>query len=73
MDVIRALVVQAEARLTAGGVLLIEIDARRAAEALACAAEPQWQDVQIVADAFGRDRFVVARRTAATARPFGRS
>ncbi len=73
MDVIRALVMQAEARLTAGGVLLMEIDARRAAEALACAAEPQWRDLQIVADLSGRDRFVVARRTAATARPFGRT
>lgn len=73
MEVIRALVTQAESRLTAGGVLLMEIDARRAAEALACAAEPQWRDRQIVSDAFGRDRFVVARRTAATARPFGRS
>lgn len=71
MDVIRALVVQAEARLTAGGVLLMEIDARRANEALACAAEPQWRDLHIVADAFGRDRFVIARRTAATARPLG--
>ncbi len=73
MAVIRALVLQAETRLTAGGVLLMEIDARRAAEALSCAAEPQWRDRQIVADAFGRDRFVVARRTAATARPVARS
>ena len=68
MAVIRELVAQAEHRLTAGGMLLLEIDARRAGEARACTAEPQWRDVQIVADAFGRDRFVVARRTAATPR-----
>ncbi len=68
MAVIRELVGQAEHRLTAGGMLLMEIDARRAGEAQACTAEPQWRDVQIVPDAFGRDRFVVARRTAATPR-----
>ena len=68
MQVIRALVSQAEARLTAGGMLLMEIDARRAAEARALASEPHWRDVRVVPDAFGRDRFVVARRTAAVAR-----
>ena len=69
MVVIRELVAQAEHRLRAGGVLVMEIDARRAAEALACAAEPQWRDLAIVQDGFGRERFVAARRTAATARP----
>ena len=68
MDVIRALVRQCEARLSAGGVLVMEIDARRAVEAAACLAEPLWGDRRIVADAFGRDRFVVARRTAETRR-----
>jgi release factor glutamine methyltransferase len=68
LSVIRELVAQAEARLTAGGMLLMEIDARRGAETLALAAAPQWRDGQLVADAFGRDRFVVARRTAAMAR-----
>lgn len=68
MAVIRELVAQAESRLTAGGTLLMEIDARRGAETLALVAEPQWRDCQLVPDAFGRDRFVVARRTAATAR-----
>lgn len=65
--VIRALVAQAEQHLAVGGVLLLEIDARRSAEALACLAAPAWRDGRIVADAFGRDRFVVGRRTAATA------
>ena len=68
LAVIRELVAQAEARLTAGGMLLMEIDARRGAETLALIAAPQWRDGQLVADAFGRDRFVVARRTAAMAR-----
>jgi hypothetical protein len=48
--------------------LVMEIDARRARVALACTAEPQWRDTLLVQDAFGRDRFVVARRTAATPR-----
>ncbi len=68
MSVIRGLVGQAEAKLTAGGMLLMEIDARRADEALACVAFPQWRDTSIVPDAFGRARFVVARRTEATVR-----
>ncbi len=68
MSVIRELVGQAEARLTAGGMLLMEIDARRGAETLALVREPQWRDCQLVPDAFGRDRFVIARRTAATPR-----
>jgi len=68
MSVIRELVVQAEARLTAGGMLLMEIDARRGAETLALVAEVQWRDRQLVPDAFGRDRFVVVRRTAAPCR-----
>ena len=68
MVVICELVAQAEQRLTAGGTLLMEIDARRAAESLACAAEPQWRDASVLPDAFGRERFLVARRTAATTR-----
>jgi len=68
MSVIRELVVQAEARLTAGGMLLMEIDARRGAETLALVAQSQWRDRQLVPDAFGRDRFVVVRRTAAPCR-----
>jgi len=67
MDVIRRLVEQAAVRLGAGGMLLMEIDARRSVEALACAATPQWRDRQVMPDVFGRDRFIVARRTAAAA------
>lgn len=65
MDVIRRLVQQAAMRLGAGGMLLMEIDARRSAEALACAATPLWRDREVRPDIFGRDRFIVARRSAA--------
>jgi release factor glutamine methyltransferase len=71
MAVIRELVAQAEQRLTADGMLLMEIDARRGAASRECVAEPQWRDVAVLPDAFGRDRFLVARRTAATARQRG--
>ncbi|MBC7842359.1 MAG: peptide chain release factor N(5)-glutamine methyltransferase [Gemmatimonadaceae bacterium] len=71
MGVIRELVSQAEHRLTVGGMLLMEVDARRADDARACTAAPQWRDAQVVVDAFGRDRFVIAQRTAAAARAPG--
>ncbi len=63
MAVIRELVAQAERRLRAGAMLVMEVDARRATVARACVAEPQWCDARIVPDSFGRDRFIVARRT----------
>lgn len=63
MVVIRELVSQAALRLRPGGVLLMEIDARRGAETLALSAEPQWAEARLLPDAFGRDRFVVARRS----------
>jgi release factor glutamine methyltransferase len=66
MGVIHALVAQATRRLTAGGMLLMEIDARRGAEALGLLDGPAWREQRLTADAFGRDRFVSARRTAAT-------
>ncbi len=64
MGVIRDLIVQAEARLADGGMLLLEIDARRGREALALVAEPRWRDAQLLPDAFGRDRFLIVRRSA---------
>jgi release factor glutamine methyltransferase len=67
MDVLRALTAQAALRLRAGGVLLLEIDARRGPAAAALLAEPFWRDVQLCLDGFGRDRFVVGRRTAVSA------
>lgn len=68
MEVIRALVGQAEHRLLADGMLLMEVDSRRGAAAMACTDAAQWRNVQLLPDAFGRDRFVVARRSSATAR-----
>jgi release factor glutamine methyltransferase len=66
MVVISALIDQAARRLSAGGVFLMEIDARRGSTALSRLDGPLWRDRQLLPDAFGRDRFVVARRTAAT-------
>lgn len=66
MVVIRELVAQSAARLTAGGMLVMEIDARRGSEALACVTGSAWRDIQLLPDQFGRERFVMARRTAAT-------
>ncbi|HYW51086.1 MAG TPA: peptide chain release factor N(5)-glutamine methyltransferase [Gemmatimonadaceae bacterium] len=68
MAVLRDLVMQAEQRLGAGGMLLLETDARRAAETLALTAAAQWRDGQVIDDQFGRARFVVVRRTAVAAR-----
>lgn len=68
MQVLRALVAQAEGKLRAGGMLLVETDARRATATLALTASAQWRDGSVVMDHFGRPRFVVVRRTAASAR-----
>ncbi len=64
--VIRALVAEAAGRLGAGGILLMEIDARRGPQVLALLGPERWRDTQLLSDAFGRDRFVVGRRRAAT-------
>ena len=69
MDVIRSLVSQAGQRLKAGGVIVMEVDSRREAASRACFAEAQWRDVAVLRDTFGRDRFVFARRTAASSSP----
>ncbi len=66
LTVIRALVEQAGRRLSPGGVLLMEIDARRGPQTLALLWPERWCDTQLLPDAFGRDRFVFGRRTAAT-------
>ena len=68
MQVLRELVAQAEAKLRSGGMLLLETDSRRTAETLALVAASQWRDGSVVSDHFGRPRFVVARRTATSAR-----
>jgi release factor glutamine methyltransferase len=63
MALIRALVPQAAAVLGPGGVLAMEIDARRATLARdAVEADPRFTAVELRMDLTGRPRFVVARR-----------
>lgn len=63
MAVIRALVPQAAEVLRPGGLLAMEIDARRADLAAgAVAADGRFHDVETRLDLTGRPRFVVARR-----------
>ena len=71
MDVIAALAMQAATVVVPGGVVLLEVDARRAAEAAACFAPPLWRDVAVVRDAFGRDRFIRAFRNTGQAGTVG--
>lgn len=62
LDCYRALLASTPAVLAPGGVLLLEIDARRGAETAYCAREAGWTAVTITQDLFGRDRFLSARR-----------
>ena len=63
MSAIRAIVRGAAAILEPGGLLAVEIDARRAAEALSCAeSDPRWRGLAIRMDLAGRERFLVAQR-----------
>ncbi len=73
LAVIRPLVEQAAHRLTEGGILLMEIDARRGPQALALLGARCWCETRLLPDAFGRDRFVFGRRTSATVVPGGGS
>jgi release factor glutamine methyltransferase len=63
MALTRALVGQAADRLAAGGVLALEVDARRAAlvEELV-GADERYDRVRVTLDLFGRERFVTAIR-----------
>jgi release factor glutamine methyltransferase len=60
--IVARLVDEAAAVVRADGWLLVEIDARGGAAALAACAAGPWCAATIVADHFGRDRFLVARR-----------
>jgi release factor glutamine methyltransferase len=63
MAAIRALVRGAPGVLEAGGVLVLEIDTRRAALARECAeTDSRLCDVELRMDLTGRERFLVARR-----------
>jgi len=59
---IRALVVQAYAALRPGGLLALEVDARRAAAAAALAAAAAFTSCTVLQDLFGRPRYLRARR-----------
>jgi release factor glutamine methyltransferase len=59
---IRALVVQAYSALRPGGLLALEVDARRAAAAAALAAAASFTSCTVLQDLFGRPRYLRARR-----------
>jgi release factor glutamine methyltransferase len=63
MAAIRAIVRNAPAVLAGGGVLVVEVDSRRAAAARdGAATDTRWRDVEIRMDLTGRERFLVAKR-----------
>lgn len=65
LDVTRAIIRDAGAVLVRGGLLALEVDARRAAEVAALAAsDGRYGDVRVQLDLTGRERFVLARRSA---------
>jgi len=49
--------------LRAGGWLALEVDCSRASQAAAAAVQLGWRDVQVHMDLFGRERFLLARRS----------
>jgi len=60
----RALVLQAHAALRPGGLLALEVDARRGAESAAIAAAAGFESCTVLQDLFGRPRYLRARRSA---------
>ena len=63
MAAIREIVRDAAELLEPGGLLAMEIDARRATLARECAeTDTRYRDVEIRTDLTGRERFLVARR-----------
>jgi release factor glutamine methyltransferase len=62
LEVIRRILAEALEVVRPGGLLALEIDSSRAAATVALAAAAGWQDVAVIRDLFGRDRFLTARR-----------
>ena len=63
LDLAREIVIAAQRKLKAGGLLALELDPRNA-HILATELEMgDWQDVKLERDFVGRERFVLARRT----------
>ena len=61
-DVIRGLVAGARAALGPGGLLALEVDARRAQQTAALAARSGFERVEVRPDLFGRTRYVLGRQ-----------
>lgn len=59
---IRALLRLARGRVREGGLVALEVDCRRAGEALAVARDLGWASARIERDLFGRERFLLATR-----------
>ena len=59
---VRALLGAARAALAAGGLLALEVDARRAEESAALAAAAGFAGVEVGEDLFGRPRYVLGRQ-----------
>jgi release factor glutamine methyltransferase len=66
LDSTTRLLDQARAVLRPGGWLALEVDATRSAACAARAATLGWGDVSIHADLFGRERYLLARRSDAS-------
>jgi len=64
LDALRALVAQARAALRPGGLLALEVDARRADAAAALAVAAGFASCTVLRDLFGRPRYLRARRPA---------
>lgn len=60
----RALLDDARRVVRTGGWLALEVDCSRAATAARCATVLGWRDVAIHTDLFGRERYLLARRSA---------
>lgn len=58
----RAILWQAGSRLRHGGLLALEVDCRRAGEALASARAAGWSSASIESDLYGRERYLLATR-----------
>jgi release factor glutamine methyltransferase len=63
LSAIGRLLVEGWRVLRSGGWLAVEVDAARAADCAARAAASGWIDVAIHADLFGRERYLLARRS----------
>lgn len=66
LDATTRLLDEGRAVLRPGGWLALEVDATRTAACAACAATLGWCDVSIHADLFGRERYLLARRSDAS-------